>query len=141
MRPKALLDSDTLSAIMKKHAIATARAKTYLFAQHRLTFSIITRYEILRGLKAKHATTQLAQFEQLCQVSEILPLNDAMIVRAADVYADLKQRGTLIHDADILIAATAMIQGFALVTNNEAHFSRISGLQIENWINATATQG
>jgi len=138
MRSKVLLDTDILSALMKKHALVTARAKTYLFAHHRLTFSIITRYEVLRGLKAKHATTQLAKFEQLCQASEILPLTDAMIVRAADVYADLKQRGALIHDADILVAATAIIHGLALITNNEAHFKRIQDLHIENW---TKTEG
>lgn len=134
MRSKVLLDTDTLSALMKKHDLAIAHAKTYLFEHHRLTFSMITRYEVLRGLKAKQATTQLAKFDQLCRVSEILPLTDAIIVRAADVYADLKQRGALIHDADILIAATAMIHGMTLVTNNEAHFTRIQNVRIENWI-------
>jgi len=133
MRSKVLLDTDTLSLLMKKHDIVTVYAKTYLFEHHRLTFSIITRYEVLRGLKAKQATTQLAKFDQLCRVSEILPLSDAVIVRAADVYTDLKQRGALIHDADILIAATAIIQGIALVTNNEAHFKRIQNVRIENW--------
>ena len=134
MRLKVLLDTDTLSALMKKHDLATAQAKAYLTAHHQLTFSIITRYEILRGLKAKQATTQLAKFDQLCRVSEILPLTDAIIVRAADVYADLKQRGALIHDADILIAATAITHGMTLATNNEAHFKRIQNLHIENWI-------
>jgi len=133
MRSKVLLYTDTLSLLMKKHDIVTVYAKTYLFEHHRLTFSIITRYEVLRGLKAKQATTQLAKFDQLCRVSEILPLTDAVIVRAADVYADLKQRRALIHDADILIAATAITQGIALVTNNEAHFKRIQNVRIENW--------
>ncbi len=140
MQSKALLDTDTLSLIIKKHEISTAKAKVYLSIHHRFTFSIITRYEILRGLKAKHATTQLAKFEKLCQFSEVLPLIDDIVVRAADVYADLKQRGELIHDADILIAAAALVHGLVLVTNNERHFKRMTDLRIENWAKTAEEQ-
>lgn len=37
-------------------------------------------------------------------------------------------------DADILISASAMSNGFTLITNNEKHFKRIAGLRIENWL-------
>ena len=79
------------------------RAKEHLSVHGRFTFSIITRYEVLRGLKAKRATQQEATFERRCRRSEILPLTDPIIVRAAEIYADLKRRGQLISDADILI--------------------------------------
>ena len=36
-------------------------------------------------------------------------LNDVVVVRAADIYAGLKQRGEPIGDADILIGATAAV--------------------------------
>ncbi len=49
-----------------------------------------------------------------------------------DVYADLKQRGELIGDADILITASALIDGLTVVTNNEEHFKRVSELHGEN---------
>lgn len=39
-----------------------------------------------------------------------------------------------IGDADILIAATALVQGLVLTTNNEAHFRRIPGLRVDNWL-------
>ena len=115
----ALLDTDILSAVMRQQPVALAHARTYLAIYHRLTFSIITRYEILRGLHAKNATAQLAAFDQLCSASTILPLTDAIVVRAATIYADLHQRGTLIGDADILIAATGIEHGLIVVTNNE----------------------
>jgi predicted nucleic acid-binding protein len=57
-----------------------------------------------------------------------------MIVQAARVYADLHRRGELISDADILIAATAMTRGLAVVTGNVAHFRRIRDLQVVNWL-------
>lgn len=131
--PKVLIDTDILSALMRKHPRVIAQASAYLAQHHIFTLSIITRYEILRGLKAKGASQQAARFEQFCAGNEILPINDNVIVQAADIYADLYRRGELIGDADILIAASAMANGLGIVTNNEAHFSRISSLQIENW--------
>jgi tRNA(fMet)-specific endonuclease VapC len=131
---EALLDTDTLSAVMRQQPTALARARAYLAAHGHMTFSIITRFEILRGLHAKHASAQLAAFDHLCSVSMILPLTDAIVVRAAVLYAELYQRGTLIHDADILIAATGLEHGLVVVSGNEGHYKRIAGVQLENWL-------
>lgn len=54
-------------------------------------------------------------------------------MRAAEIYAELRETGHLITDADILVAAIAITNQLTLVTNNIAHFSRINGLNIENW--------
>jgi len=50
---QALLDTDILSAIMRKNPSATLRARSYLEVHRQFTFSVITRYEVLRGLLAK----------------------------------------------------------------------------------------
>ncbi len=134
MEPKTLLDTDILSALMRKAPAVFDRARDYLVDHRRLTMSLVTRYEILRGLKAKSATAQLAAFDVFCANNEVLPINDRIIVRAADIYADLRTRGRLIADADILIAATALEGSLVLATNNVGDFERISGLQIDNWL-------
>jgi predicted nucleic acid-binding protein len=59
-----------------------------------------------------------------------------VVTRAAELFADLHQRGALIGDADILIAATTLAHGYWLATNNESHMRRIAGLQVENWLAA-----
>jgi len=51
-----------------------------------------------------------------------------------EIYADLKKKGELINDADILIAGIVKAHNATLVTNNVKHFSRVQGLQIENWL-------
>ena len=130
----ALLDTDILSAVMRKNPLATERARAYLEVHRQLSFSVITRYEVLRGLLAKGAAKQLAAFDRLCAKSRLLPLIDSTIEQAATIYADLHRRGELIGDADILIAATAITHGLAVVTNNEAHFRRIRDLQVVNWL-------
>lgn len=129
----ALLDTDILSELLKQHPVVTQRARLYLADHDRLAFSIITRYEILRGLKAKQARAQEAAFEAVCQVSLILPLTDLVIERAATLYSELYRRGELLPDADLLIAATAQESQRILVTNNLLHFQRIPSLTVENW--------
>lgn len=131
---KAPLDTDVLSAITRRHPVARPRAEAYQAIHGRFTFSIITRYEVLRGLNARGATTLRAAFEQVCTASEVLSFTDPIIVRASTIYADLYRTGTLIGDADILIAATAIENGLVVATNNVVHFSRIAGLDIENWL-------
>ena len=132
--PKSLLDTDTLSAVIKQNPVALSHSRNYLATYQMLTFSLITRCEVLRGLRAKNATIQITAFEVLYGVSEVLPLTDAVAQRAAAIYGDLYQRGQLIGDADILIAATAMENGLICVTNNKNHFKRIPSLSLDNWL-------
>ncbi|HUT34675.1 MAG TPA: type II toxin-antitoxin system VapC family toxin [Planctomycetota bacterium] len=44
--------------------------------------------------------------------------------------ARLRQKGRLIENLDLLIAATCLEHDLRLLTNNLAHFERIEGLQI-----------
>jgi tRNA(fMet)-specific endonuclease VapC len=130
----AVLDSDTLSEVIKgRDASVQRHAQAYLDLHNRFQFSIVTRYEILRGLRAKDAFRQVALFDVSCRMSTVLPLTDDVVVRAAEIYAHLKKKGQLIGDADILIASTALVRDLPLVTGNLEHFSRIPDLRIETW--------
>jgi predicted nucleic acid-binding protein len=60
-------------------------------------------------------------------------LTDQIIVQATDIYAGLYKHGELVSDADILIAATAVVHGLILITGNVGHFQRIPGLQVLSW--------
>jgi len=65
-----LLDTVTLSDVIKgRDPGVLQRAREYLSTHERFQFSIITRYEILRGLKAKNAFRQVEQFEEQCRTS------------------------------------------------------------------------
>ena len=134
IQQKVLLDSDILSAILVMDKRVVKDAQTYYVAHGQFEFSIITSFEIIRGLKARGATTKLVRFHWICERNLIIPLTDEIVEIATDIYADLHRRGSLINDADILIAATALAHGLIVVTNNQRHFSRISGLQIDNWL-------
>jgi tRNA(fMet)-specific endonuclease VapC len=64
--PQVILDTDILSALMRKNPNVIAKSKTYLAQHGQFTISIITRYEILRGLKVKGAAQQVTRFEEFC---------------------------------------------------------------------------
>jgi tRNA(fMet)-specific endonuclease VapC len=57
--------------------------------------------------------------------------------RAADLYGgirvDLESRGLPIGAHDYLIAAIALANNLTLVTHNTNEFSRVNGLNIEDW--------
>lgn len=55
---------------------------------------------------------------------------------AGDVRAFLNRKGTPIGPYDVLIAAQARRRNAMLVTANTREFSRVPGLQIENWMQA-----
>ncbi len=132
--PPVLLDTDTLSEVMKgQNPYVNHHAEVYLSTYGKFAFSIITRYEILRGLEAKQAFRKIQIFEERCHESLVLPLSDEVIVCAAEIYGELYRQGQLISDADILIAATAKVNNLVLVTGNQAHFQRIAGLSLANW--------
>jgi len=133
MRPKVLLDTDILSLLRREHERVTQQAKDYIITHGRLTFTELTWYEVVRGYRAIGAHRQLEIFESFCQRCNILPVEHNTLDCAADIYADLRRRGELIGEVDILIAGIALTHGMGVATRNEEHFSRISGLHIENW--------
>jgi len=134
MTPLALLDTDTLSEVMKgKDLHVDQQAREYFKTHGQFRISVITHYEILRGLKAKQATRQIEIFEDRCNKSYVYPVTDEIVVLASDIYAYLHQHGLMIRDADILIAATALVHNLILITGNIDHFSRIPNLICKNW--------
>jgi tRNA(fMet)-specific endonuclease VapC len=130
----SLLDTDTLSEIMRgRDSNIVQKAREYLRTHGQFRISIITRYEILRGLKAKQASRQITLFEERCRKSILYPLIDDIIVKASDIYAYLYNQGLLISDADILIASTALVNNLTLITGNLEHFNRIPSLVSQSW--------
>lgn len=129
-----LLDTDTLSEIFKqKNPVVSARANAYLKTCGAFTISIVTWYEVVRGLRAVNAVTKLKRFELFTSHSVILPASTRTFDIAADLWAADRARRQSTFDADLLIAATAIEHGMMLVTGNTPHFQWISQLVIDDW--------
>jgi tRNA(fMet)-specific endonuclease VapC len=129
-----LLDTDILSEVLKqRNATVVRHASDYLQHHEQFSFSAVTRYEVVRGLKDKNAARQLRQFGTFCDHSLILPITDAIFDRAADLWVIARKGGLPKRDADLLIAATALEHRTVLVSGNTAHFVWIPGLSVEDW--------
>jgi tRNA(fMet)-specific endonuclease VapC len=131
---KALLDTNIISAFMKGNPKVIDSLSHYIKRHQQLSLSIITHYELLRGLKAIGNDKRIAALQAFMGQCEIIPLTQPIIEIAAEIYATLKNKGILIEDADILIAATALHKGMSVVTGNLEHFKRVKGLKISNWL-------
>ena len=129
-----LLDTNIVTAILKQSETIQKKLR-HLYRRHQsVCISGITYYEIKRGLLAVNASRQLAEFQGFCQRVKVLLVDDIQILeKASTIYADLKQQGQLIQDADILIAATAITHHLILVSN-DSDLQRIHGLTLENWL-------
>jgi len=130
---RRLLDTDTLSYYLKGDPKVVERAAAYLGTFGKLDFTIITYYEIRRGLLYAGATRKLADFETLVDISNLWGFDRQSAQEASDICADLWRRGEILDDADILISAIARKNRLILVTNNIQHFSRVPRMEIENW--------
>ena len=130
----ALLDTDILTEIFKgKNANVRLNATAYLGEYGVFTISQFTHYEVMRGLRAKGVTTKIAAYGQLFRSIDMLPITPEVLDQAATLWADGNKQGQPKSDADILIAATAMVHDRELVTGNSGHFKWIVGLKLANW--------
>ena len=130
----AILDTDMFSEVLRqRNATVLQKAAVYVQEHGQIAISAVSRFEILRGYKKENATTQLGRFHVLCQKSLVVALTDAVFDQAADLWAYGRNHGFPVGDADVLIAATALVHGRTLVTGNESHFTWMPGLVVDNW--------
>jgi len=130
---RVLVDTDILSYYFKGDEVVIANFEKYSQQYDLIEISLITYYEIIGGLLAKSALKQLTVFEDFVSENIVVPMTDKSAKISAELYSSLRQTGQTVDDIDLLIAGIAIENGMTLVTNNESHFARISGLKIENW--------
>ncbi|MGB3205052.1 MAG: type II toxin-antitoxin system VapC family toxin [Crinalium sp.] len=132
MKP-ALIDTNILSFFFRNHSLVVERFQAYLKEQDKINISIITYYEIVSGLKHRDAQKQLASFQEFVSYNTVLPVTTSSATISADIYANLRNKGTPIDDIDILIAGIAIANDLMIVTNNIRDFGKIEDLEIQDW--------
>lgn len=86
----------------------------------------MVRVEVLRGVKSPKAYRCLCAF---MDVMVNVPASDHLWNEAAELAWKMDRRGVVIPGTDVLIAASAMKIGAAVLTS-DAHFSQIEGLRV-----------
>jgi tRNA(fMet)-specific endonuclease VapC len=81
---------------------------------------------------AMRAARRMAHLESLRRAMGIEPFTGETAAHYADIYAELSLSGMMIPQNDIAVAATARSLKFGVLVGptDEAHFRRISGLEV-----------
>jgi len=131
---KGLLDTNIITAVFRGIPQCVQKYEEYLEEHGTIHLSVIAYYELYRGLLDIGSKKKLDRFKEFTENAAIYYVNKPVAEKASELYVKLKKKGMLIQDADLLIAATALVHGFCVITNNESHFSRIKGLKVKNWL-------
>ena len=90
--------------------------------------------ELLYGArKSDHVAKNLALVKEFCAPFMSLPFDDRCANQYATIRTDLERVGMRIGANDLFIGAIAKTYDLILVTHNTDEFSRIGGLQLEDW--------
>lgn len=97
-----------------------------------LTSSYICLAELYEGIsrvKEKgEAEKEVLNF--FTGLNQLFSIDEDIAKTFGQIRASLKTKGQVIEDLDILLAATCITKGLALITANPKHFSRITNLEI-----------
>ena len=98
--------------------------------------SEITIAELLYGAVYSKSEKHLREVEIIRENLSIVPIFDSLPTYA-EIKASLRRAGQLIEEFDMLIGSSAVHHGYVMVTENNEHFERIPGIEIENWVERT----
>ena len=132
------LDTNTISYLLRGEGnIEKHFHREIIQAGNYYAIPLIVVFEIKRWLLDK-PTKQLRDFAQQFDilfenVEEVAEMPIEVWDKAAEIYIALKQKGQLIKEADIIIAAFCLINSYTLATRNMKDFERIDGLKLVNW--------
>jgi len=127
-----LLDTDTCIGILrgKQQVLERRAAET-----DEVVTTWVTAAELYFGASKSMApdSNRIVVDEFLSTLPVLRPgLASAQVFGEAK--ALLQRAGTPLADADLFIAAIAVVNSATVVTGNLRHFGRIPGVHVENWI-------
>ncbi len=102
-----------------------------------LAISAVTASELLHGVHRASKKNQKARreafVERLLEVWPVLPFDLTTARMHSRLWASLAAKGVSIGPHDLMIAATALANGLALVTRDKRSFPKVPGLEVVLW--------
>ena len=125
----SLIDSDRGAGWLRGRPAVVDALRS--LAPDGLAISLVTCGEIYEGSSSgRDPVGSERAFRQFLRAVDVLPLTRPIGRRFARIRGDLRRRGQVIGDPDLLIAATALHHDLTLVTGNRGHFQRIPDLRM-----------
>lgn len=128
-----LLDTNAVISLVGRRSDALLR-RVEASEPGSLAVSSVVAHELYFGAyRSEKVAFNLETLRLLLADISVLDFDREDARVAGEIRAELKQRGTPIGPYDVLIAGQAKARDLTLVTNNTGEFSRVAGLQIEDW--------
>ena len=127
-----LLDTDICIELLRGNYNVIERRQGY---DEKVAISFMTVAELFYGAEKsndKGKNTNL--IEEFLLTVDIIHSDLEILIKFGKLKALLGKSGNILSDADIFIAATAIVKCNMLISGNANHFKRIEALRIENWI-------
>jgi len=97
----------------------------------KLVSSYICLSELYEGIyRSTNKNAESIVLEFFSGLNKTYGLNQKIAQEFGLLRKNLKQKGEVVEDIDIIIAATCITYNLSLVTNNKKHFSRIKKLDL-----------
>jgi len=132
------LDTNIISFLLRPsmNPEVVKRFEEIIAQGHDYVIPPLCHFEISWYLIRKKATKQTRIFGDIySRALTKTRMEEAEVIKAAEIRADLDERGLPIgSDADIFIAAHCIVNGYTLVTDNTKDFINIGhNLILDNW--------
>lgn len=132
MSPLYLLDTNTVSHLVKRHPQATQRLLAV--PMHCVCISAITAGELAFGLaKRPEAIALKAAVDEFLIRVDVLPWDNAVAQTYGTLRAELQRKGTPLAPLDTQIAAHARHAGAILVSSDLA-LGQVEAISVQNWL-------
>ena len=130
---RRLLDTNAVIALVGRRSAALLR-RVEASAPGSLAISSIVAHELWYGAyRSQKVAFNLETLRLLFADLPIIDLDPEDARAAGEIRAELARQGTPIGPYDVLIAGQVKARNLTLVTNNTGEFSRVAGLNLEDW--------
>lgn len=130
---KYLLDSNTCIEFLRKRDSAVKRNMAGVNWDDIVLCSVVKAELYYGAHRSARPDENLKNMREFFQSFESLHFNDSAAEEYGRLRVLLQKQGTLIGPNDLLIASIALANSVTLVTHNKGEFSRVPGLQMEDW--------
>lgn len=132
-----MLDTNICSFIMREQPVNVLNSlQTHVENHHLIVISAMTYAELRFGAIGKKASPKhtIIVDEFLSRIDAVMAWDQAAVEATVIIKKTLNDSGTSIGNNDTMIAGHAISASCVLVTNNTKEFSRVTNLEIEDWV-------
>ncbi|CAN5510034.1 type II toxin-antitoxin system VapC family toxin [soil metagenome] len=131
---KFLLDTSICITHLRSRSQSPLAARLNASNIDEIAICSIVRGELLAGAHHKRAPSgEMQRVHDFIRIFQSLPFDDPAADHFAVARAKLESTGGMIGANDLLIASIALANGLIVITHNRHEFSRIDGLQVQDW--------